>query len=256
MIKDEIQSLLNNYYLWLKDKTIVRQVGNEWVEITTPHMDRHNDYLQIYVRKEGNKFVITDDGYIISDLLDSGCSLDRPKRQELLNTTLAGLGVKLQDGKLIVDATPENFPMKKHNIIQAMLAVNDMFYLASPHIENLFFEDVIKWLDLSDIRYTPRVKFSGKIGYDHLFDFAIPKSRNYGERIVQTLSNPNKDYAESLVFKWQDTKENRAVDSTLFVLLNDTERQVSGTIIDAFNNYEIKPVLWSKRDQVKEELAA
>ena len=30
-------------------------------------------------------------------------------------------------------------------------------------------------MDISDIRYTPRVKLSGKTGFDHMFDFAIPK---------------------------------------------------------------------------------
>jgi hypothetical protein len=256
MIKDEIDILLDDYHRWLKDKTIVKQIGADWVEITTPHLDRHNDYMQIYVRKENDYFILTDDGYIISDLLDSGCSLDSPRRQELLNITLAGFGIKINRNALITSATPENFPIKKHNIVQAMLAVNDMFYLASPHIENLFFEDVTKWLDLSNIRYTPRIKFIGKIGYDHMFDFVIPKSQSRGERIIQTLSNPNKDNAESLVFKWQDTKENRTNNSRLYALLNDSEKPVSITITNAFKNYGLTPVLWSERDRAKGELSA
>jgi hypothetical protein len=95
MIKDEIEVLLNNYYRWLKDKTNVKQIGNDWAQITTPHLDRHNDYLQIYVRKEKNKFILMDDGYIISDLKNSGCSIDSSKRQDLLKLTLSGFGVKL-----------------------------------------------------------------------------------------------------------------------------------------------------------------
>jgi len=256
MIKDEIDALLNEYYHWLKDKTIVTQIGSEWVEISTPHLDRHNDYLQIYIRKDNNRFVLTDDGYIISDLFDSGCPLDRPKRQELLNVTLAGFGVQRQGNALVVEATQEDFPLKKHSLVQAMLAINDIFYLAKPYVENLFFEDVVNWLDLSNIRYTPRIKFSGRIGYDHLFDFVIPKSRVQGERIVQTISNPNKDNAESLVFRWQDTKENRSNDSTLFALLNDTEKGVTATITSAFKNYGVTPVLWSERDSFRERLAA
>jgi len=46
---DEIQVLLDKYLQWLKDKTVLRQV-NDWVEITTPYLDRHNDYLQMYAR--------------------------------------------------------------------------------------------------------------------------------------------------------------------------------------------------------------
>ncbi len=71
-------------------------------------------------------------------------------------------------------ATAEDFPLKKHSLIQAMLAVNDLFYLAKPVVESLFFEDVVAWLDANDIRYTPGVKFPGISGYDHLFSFVIP----------------------------------------------------------------------------------
>jgi hypothetical protein len=260
MIKDEINDLLNNYYQWLKDRTLFKQIGSsdglEWVEITTPHLDRHNDYVQIYVRKENNNYIITDDGYIISDLRASGCVLDSQRRQELLKITLAGFGVKLCDSTLVVSATYEDFPMKKHNMIQAMQTVNDMFYLASPHIENLFFEDVTQWLDVSEVRYTPRVTFKGKSGYDNFFDFVIPKSRTKGERILQTLSNPKKDSAKDLIFKWHDTKDTRTNDSQLFVLMNDAERAVSGSVVDAFNNYQLNPVLWSKRNVFKRELIA
>jgi hypothetical protein len=28
------------------------QVNDQYVEITTPYLDRHNDYTQIYVRKK------------------------------------------------------------------------------------------------------------------------------------------------------------------------------------------------------------
>jgi hypothetical protein len=135
VVKDEINDLLNNYYHWLQEKTIVKQIGSDWVEITTPYFDRHNDYIQIYVRKETNHYIITDDGYTISDLYASGCTLDTPKRQELLNITLVVFGVELHDSALVVSTTYESFSMKKHNIIQAMLAVNNMFYFDSSHSE-------------------------------------------------------------------------------------------------------------------------
>jgi len=256
MMIDEIEKLLNEYTRWLKDKTILKQIGGDWVEITTPHLDRHNDCLQIYARKEGNGFVLTDDGYIINDLISSGCPLDTPKRQDLLKTTLAGFGVQMDGEQLIVHTTPENFSLKKHNIIQAMLSVNDLFYLASPYVASLFVEDVTNWLELADVRYTPNVKFTGKSGYDHMFDFVIPKSRKEPERIVQALSNPKKDSAEALVFKWLDTKETRASDSRLFAFLNDSSASVSQSVIDALKNYDLEPVLWSQREQAKEKLAA
>ena len=130
IMTDDIQKLLDDYTRWLRDKTVLREVDSEWVQVTTPYLDRHNDYLQFYVRREGRGYLLTDDGYIINDLVSSGCPLDSPKRQDLLRRTLAGFGVQTDGEQLLMKATPENFSLKQHNFIQAMLAVNDMIYLA------------------------------------------------------------------------------------------------------------------------------
>ena len=158
------------------EKTTLRQI-NDWVEITTPYLDRHNDHLQIYARRRNGGFVLTDDGYTLQDLEQSGCKLDSGRRQGLLKMTLNGFGVQLNDRALEVHTSPDNFGLRKHNLVQAMLAVNDLFYLASPMVASCFYEDVVAWLDLAEIRYTPKVKFTGRSGYDHLFDFVVPRSR-------------------------------------------------------------------------------
>lgn len=254
MIHD-IQKLLNDYQAWLKDKTQLRQV-NAWVEITTPYLDRHNDCIQIYAGKSNGAFMLTDDGYTIGDLEQSGCKLTGAKRQELLKMTLNGFGVQLHEQRLEVHASPDNFPLRKHNLIQAILAVNDMFYLAAPTVANLFNEDVAAWLDLHDIRYTPQVKFTGKTGYDHLFDFVIPKSRRQPERIFRATNHPNRDTAQSVAFAWLDTKEVRPPDSKAYAFLNDTEQPISSGVHDALQRYDVRPIPWSKRDDVLPELAA
>ena len=125
----DIQNLLDAYHVWLKDKTVLHQI-DQWVEITTPYLDRHNDYVQIYVKKTNGGFLLTDDGYIIDDLKQSGCKLDSYKRQELLQMTLNGFGVKKDGNELQVHTSAENFASRKHNLVQAMLAVNGMFYQA------------------------------------------------------------------------------------------------------------------------------
>lgn len=251
----EIQRLMDIYHAWLKDKSVLRQV-DQWVEITTPYLDRHNDYVQIYAKRVNGGFLLTDDGYTINDLEQSGCKLESRKRQDLLKMTLNGFGVQMDDRALQVHASPDNFALRKHNLVQAILAVNDMFYLAVPMVASLFYEDVVAWLDVHDIRYTPKVKFTGKSGYDHLFDFVVPKSRQQPERIIQTITRPSRDTAQSVAFAWLDTKEVRSAESRAFALLNDSEQPVSSTVIDALRNYDVRSVAWSERASVREELVA
>ena len=247
--------MMERYSAWLKDRTKLREVG-EYVEITTPYLDRHNDYFQMYVKRINGGFLLTDGGYILDDLELSGCKIDSPKRQAMFKTTLNGFGVQMNGKTLEVKATSDNFPLKKHNLVQAMLAVNDLFYLASPTIANLFHEDVTAWLDLSDIRYTPNVKFTGKSGYDHRFDFVIPKSKAQPERILRAINRPDRNTAQTLAFSWLDTREVRSCEARAYAILNDSEQEISGNVLDAMRNYEVHPVPWSARDESREELAA
>ena len=206
MIED-IRRLLDEYMNWLRDKTVLRQIDADWIEITTPYLDRHNDCVQIYARRQNGGFLLSGDGYTFEDLEQTGCHLDSAKRQALLTMTLNGFGVRQNSGALEIEASEDNFALKKHNLVQAMLAVDDLFYLAAPVVANLFIEDVTAWLDIHEIRYTPGVKFTGKSGFDHHFNFVIPKSRTQPERILRTISRPTRDNTESMVFAWFDTKE-------------------------------------------------
>ncbi|MBN1460267.1 MAG: DUF1829 domain-containing protein [Armatimonadetes bacterium] len=246
---------MDQYLAWLRDKTALREVGDH-VEVTTPYLDRHNDYLQLYISRSNGGYSLTDDGYILADLKQSGCGLDTKKRQDLLKMTLNGFGVRLEDEALTVHATPDNFNLRKHSLVQAMLAVNDLFCLAQPTVISLFHEDVTAWLDLNEVRYTRNPFFKGKSGYDHVFDYVIPKSRRAPERIVRAISRPNKEAAQAYAFAWIDTRETRLEGSKAFAILNDADHEPSAAVVDALRTYEVTPVPWSRRDEARDELVA
>lgn len=249
------ENLVDQYFSWLKSKTAWREI-NGWTEITTPYLDRHNDYIQIYLRQNGDEWELTDDGETLADLIQSGCELDTPRRKALLQTTLNGFGMHFANGAITVKTKQDSFALRKHNLIQAILAVNDLFYLARASVESFFFEDVALWMDDSDIRYTQRVKFSGRTGYDHLFDFVVPKSKKEPERILRVVNNPAKDQANAVILSWVDTKDARPSNSVAYAVLNDKERTISDGVVEALKNYDITPLPWSQRHEFRERLAA
>jgi len=251
-----IDNLIGQYLEWLRDRTILREIDEEWVEITTPYLDRHNDYMQVYVRRDDGGYALTDDAYTVTDLSLSGCDLDTPKRRRLLQTTLKGFGVTLDGHALTVRASAADFALRKHNLIQAMLAVNDLFSLATPIVVSLFKEDVESWLIENRVRYLPQVKFTGRSGYDHLFDFAIPSSDGIPERLLKAINQPSKNAAQSLVFAWLDTREERPADSRAYAFLNDHESPVPPSVIEALTSYDVEAVAWSQRAHFLDALAA
>ena len=105
-------------------------------------------------------------------------------------------------------------------------------------------------------RYTPKVKFSGESGYDHLFEFVIPKSVAQPERMVQTITSPNRQTATSVAFAYLDTRDARPDNSRTYAILNDSQGDVPGPVVEALESYGVRPVSWSEREQVREELAA
>ncbi len=252
----EISRLVDSYRDWVKDRTVVRSVHADWVEITTPFVDRHNDHLQIYVKSEGDKFVLSDDGNTIRDLELSGCTIDTPKRKSILQTTLNGFGISLDGSTLKTFANHGNFSYRKHAILQAILAVNDLFHLASANVRSLFREDVEAWLQMNEIRFVPNVQLAGKSGYQHYFDFAIPRSKNASERIVRAISNPNKDTALNFITAWNDTSQQRADDAKAVAILNDNEKPIGEPVLAALQQYDIRTVRWSERSTGIELLAA
>jgi len=56
--------LVTLYADWLKERVKLKTIGDVCV-LTTPFIDRHNDYLQIYVKATPSGMLLTDDGYTI-----------------------------------------------------------------------------------------------------------------------------------------------------------------------------------------------
>ena len=248
--------LVEDYIRWLRLKTTVAPAGEGVCEITTPFLDRHNDHLQIYVRALGDdRYALTDDGYVVRDLRMSGCDLDTPARKAALQVMLNGFGVRLDGDALQVETTRQRFACGKHSLLQAMIAVNDLFVMARPHVAQLFREDVARYLSLNEVRFVGSVKFVGKSGFDHLFDFVIPPSRKYPERAIRAINNPDRDQAISLVFAKTDVQVVRPADAIVIAVVNDSDRPVPNDVTEAFQRYEVPTIKWSERDQHLAELA-
>ncbi|GMO54271.1 MAG: DUF1829 domain-containing protein [Candidatus Endomicrobiellum trichonymphae] len=260
MIDETIMILIDSYYKWLKEKTTLTNI-KDWIEITTPYIDRHNDYIQIYIKKSkgsSGSFTLTDDGYIIDDLLMSGVKLDSQKRKELLRITLNSFGVTKDErsNALCINANMDDFPLKKHNLVQAILAINDMFYAANAHVANLFLEDVKNWMDSNDVRYTENINFKGKSGFDRKFDFVIPKSKISHERLIKVINDLNKNTTDSLIMDWIDTKEIRTEEPKAYVIINDVNKKIKQNSLDFLKHYDIQPILWTERENFKTTLVA
>lgn len=253
----DVDLLANSYLSWLRNDVSANSLSETISELTTPFVDRHNDHLQIYAeRRSPDLFLLTDDGYILSELKSSGVETRGKKREELIKRLLAGHGVRLEGRELQTDATTADLGKRIHGLVQAMLSVDDMFVLTQPSIRPLFLQEVERFFDDREVRYTSAAKFAGKSGLDHLINFVIPKSKRAPERFVQVMNTPRRDRVENFLFAVNDTKSARQGDVDFYAIINDTRREVPPDIFHAFDAYQVKTMTWSRREQMIEELVA
>jgi hypothetical protein len=246
MNRAECERLIADYLRWLKEGLQVSQLEGS-CRIATPFVDRHNDEIEIYVERRNGGLLLTDDGYTIADLASSGMVFGTDKRKAHLTAILNGFGVRQEGDELQVHASPQDFPQKKHNLVQAMLAVNDMFVMGEEHVLSLFKEDVAKFLETNQIPVFPDFKLSGRSGFDHKFDFGLPKTQRRPQRVVQAINNLSKDQALSFAFAVADVRLLRAEPLLAFTFVNDEEHPPNEDNLAAIKAYDIEPLMWSKR---------
>lgn len=248
-------AIVEDYLAWIRRSTTIRETG-EWWEITTPFLDRHNDMIQLYARTQGEAVELSDDGYTIADLESSGCSVSQGKRARLLEEVLNGFRVARDDhGALTISSKRSDLPNAVNRLLQASLAVSDLFYLARNNVASVFADDVLRWLDTRAIRYVPRLILAGRSRLDHQFDFVIPKSTSNPERVGRIINNPSVDRTRHLLFSWLDTQPQRDPDSIGVAFLNDRDNSVGLDVVDALHAYDVRVVKWTERENALDLLA-
>lgn len=249
--------IASNYVTWLKSEITTRRIDDRVSQVTTPFLDRHNDYIQIYVQQleRNNEYRLSDDGYIISDLEMSGIQLDTSSRRKFLMQTIDGFGVKIGDySDLFIEANQMDFAQKKHALIQCMLAVDDLYVTGRSAVQSMFREDVRGFLDHNDIRFSEDIDVLGRSGYYHKYEFLISKSKNRPERLIKAVNKLSSQTTQNILFAWNETIEKRN-ESVLYAIVND-ENSVPQESVAAFEKYGAKIIPFSLRDNFIEELSS
>lgn len=244
----DIQDYIDQYIKWLKNGFTFQKMG-EYFEITTPFLDPNNDSIQIYVKKNNNTIYFSDDCHYMNTLLSYGLKLT-PKRKNQIVSLLNQYGVQLNDKELIMKADETDYPQRKHMFIQAILRLSDMYFTSRTKTSSLFTEDVSDYFEKNEIYCSENIQILGKTGFLHKYDFIIQRSKNKPERLCMAMNTPNRNYMNSILFSWDDTRQTRRMDSQLIVIMND-ENKIPAGVEKGFQNYDVQTIKWSARNDPK-----
>ncbi len=248
-----IDNSIQEYYKWLREKTIVtkdEQTG--WSAITTPFLGLFNDNIEIYVKMEDGKIILSDDGVTLANLELAGVSISRsPKRKEWLEMIFLNYDITINDNELQVIGTEKDFNQKKHNLICAISEISDMAMMAKHTVSSLFSEDVKAYLDEQNIIYTPQFIAKGTTGIDFTFDFQIAGRQN--ELVIKSFNSLNRINVPNFLFGWEDIKPVREKISGKelkgLAIVNNIDKEIKQEYLEALESKGATYILWEQRHQ-------
>jgi len=120
---------------------------------------------------------------------------------------------------------------------------------------NLFFDEMANLLDIQGIRYARNVAFNGRSGNVREFDFLIPASSKWPERIINIIGYDHKKTYEQTINYWKDIKNRRPSPIELYVFIIDNwVYPIDNSAIKKLKSSKITPKYWVERKKFIEEL--
>jgi len=248
--------LIEEYINWIRANVFVNEIEKDkkWI-INSPFLDRHNDFTEIYlVKKNEDLYRLTDDGFTYNDLKISGFEPSSPKRRELFKTTLLGFGINFSErtNELFIETDLHNIGKNKHKLVQAMLAIGDMFMLASSNVSTIFKEDVRAYFKKKEIPFVYDIKISGKSFIEHNIEIVLPMVKDNPETLIKVINNPILSCAKNALFTFNDIEEIRKEVHSV-VIYND-EFKIAKGFVQALEAYKIECIPWNKREEYSHKL--
>ena len=150
-----------------------------------------------------------------------------------------------------MNTSVSSYPVDMHMFLQAMLAVNDMFFLSGNTVKTIFLDDVVSYLDEQDIVYTPNFIAKGSTGLEFNFNFQIAGKKT--ELLINAFNSINKSNLTAFLFDWIDIKEARQRQSKKNVrglaIINDVTKEIDSKYLEALSAKETDYILFSERNR-------
>ena len=257
-----INTCKTEFYKWLSDAACVTQDAQTgWYSLTTPFVGLFNDNIEIYVKRDNGRIILSDDGQTLDNLELAGAHVVRsPKRKEWIDMVLLNYGISLNGNELWAEGKETEFNQKKFNMLCAITEISDMAMMAKHTVASAFRDDIREFLDERKIIYTPQFIARGKSGLDIIFDFQIAGLQK--ELVIKAFNSLSTTSVFTFLYGWEDIKDARKIASGKelrgLAIVNDIEKELKDKYIYALENKGADVIKWNNRHtpKVAEILAA
>lgn len=238
------------YINWVKKSDFI-DLDNTWVEIKTPFTDFTGSFISIFAKKEGNDYYLTDYGNVINELDMHNIPIIKSRKQYLNKILLCqGCSIDKNNNIFVRFNNINDFPKYKHQLIQTIINVSDLFLTSHSNNENLFTFDVIEYFDSKEISYSSRpYSLFGSSGYANNFDLNIGQIKKKGIPALHTkiINRLNDNMMRAVLLAQKDL--NLDSNEKIATVINDIDFNVAPKNITILKKNFIEVINWSERDE-------
>jgi hypothetical protein len=134
-------------------QSVSRQVdliprGIDRFYVQTPFTFDDGDHPVIILRKEGERWILSDEGHTFMHLTYSIEEKDlyQGTRQRIITNVLSSLGVQDVEGEIRIAIPDEDFGNALYSFIHALLKISDVTFLTRERVKSTFMEDFRRFI--------------------------------------------------------------------------------------------------------------
>lgn len=251
-----IEELKNEYLKWTQQKIELKD-NQDFVEIVTPFVDLHHDYISIFFSQENDKYKLTDDGYILDELSMLGIDiLSSIKRRNFFDSTLKIFGIDYNESTselFVMFNSINEYPEMQHRLTQCLIRISDMLLTSRNKVANFFSEDISNFFLESNVYFSESPGYIGRTGRNVTFDFALPRSKKVKPKLIKAINSPTAEAYKEPLLAFVDIQDTKS-DHDFIVLANDLNNSIADKFLEPLTNYGVEVLAWSSRYDWVEKL--
>ena len=138
-----IETIERDFHEKVSSKIRLAAEGMERFRVFTPFLFEDGDHLGIVLRKEGARWVLSDEAHTYMHLtydIDEK-DLHGGTRQKIISNALSTFQIEDRDGELVLDVPEERYGDALYSFVQALLKISNVSYLSRERVRSTFMED-------------------------------------------------------------------------------------------------------------------
>ena len=138
-----VETIEQQFHNKVSAKVRLAAEGMERYRVFTPFLFEDGDHLAIVLKKDGVRWVLSDEAHTYMHLtydIDEK-DLQRGTRQKIIANALSTFHVEDREGELVLDIPDERYGDALFSFVQALLKITDVLYLSRERVRSTFMDD-------------------------------------------------------------------------------------------------------------------